>query len=190
MTAPPTCAGTQCGSPPLTAPFQPIPQSHDGSSEFVFRLDFSEDLHRNYRTLRDSAFDVPGGTVINASRVNRSSDMQWEIRTRPDSDEAVTVALPATHSCRDAGGIRSTDGRDSSGPTTANIPGPGGGLHHRRTLQSFEGPRDAFHPFHNPVGGRPHQGNAEVTLSAFAKADAGGHHHSLPFHQQLRHLRG
>ena len=57
-------------------------------------------------------------------------------------------------------------------------------------LQGFQDSRDAFHPFRDPVGGRPHQGNAEVSLTAFAKADAGGYDHSFPLDQQLGHLRG
>ena len=57
-------------------------------------------------------------------------------------------------------------------------------------LQSFQDSRDAFHPFRDPVSRRSHQGNAEVSLSTFAKADAGGYHHSFPLDQQLGHLRG
>ena len=57
-------------------------------------------------------------------------------------------------------------------------------------LESFEDSRYAFHSFHNSVSGRTHQGNAEVAFPAFAKADAGGYHHSFPVHQQFGQLRG
>ena len=57
-------------------------------------------------------------------------------------------------------------------------------------LESFQDSRYAFHPFHDAVGGGPHQGNAEVALPAFTEANAGGYHHAFPLHQQLGHFRG
>ena len=125
-----TTAGTTLTgleTPPLTASFLRIPRSHDGSREFVFRLQFSEEIPLSYKTLRDHAFDVEGGSVVKASRVYTSSNMQWEIRIRPDSNADVTVTLPATQNCWDAGGICTADGRELSGPTEATIPGPSNG---------------------------------------------------------------
>lgn len=114
-------------TPPLTASYLRIPSSHNGSSQFVFRLHFSEELPLSYKTLRDRAFTVDGGRVVKAKRVYTSSNMRWEIRIQPESDADVTVVLPATTNCWDSGGICTADGRELSGPTTVTIPGPGAG---------------------------------------------------------------
>ena len=48
--------------PPLTASFESVPTSRNGSDNFKFRIAFSEELETNfsYKTLRDHAFTVEG----------------------------------------------------------------------------------------------------------------------------------
>ena len=46
---------------PLTARFEQVPETHDGETPFVLRVEFSEDVATSYRTLRDTAFTVRGG---------------------------------------------------------------------------------------------------------------------------------
>ena len=55
---------------PLTAVFQNILESHDGSSQFRIRILFSEDIGISYKTLRDHVLTVTGGNVVNAGRVD------------------------------------------------------------------------------------------------------------------------
>ena len=54
--------------PPLTASFESVPTSHNGSGEFRFRIAFSEEPKSgfSYTTMRDHAFTVTGGTVTGA----------------------------------------------------------------------------------------------------------------------------
>ena len=60
--------------PPLTASFESVPTSHNGSGEFRFRIAFSEEFSLSYKTLRDHAFTVEGGKVTGARRlVNRQA---------------------------------------------------------------------------------------------------------------------
>ncbi len=92
--------------PPLTASFGDMPASHDGSSAFTFTLSFSEDVAGlSYKTLRDSAFDVTGGSVTNAGRQMQGSNQDWTITVTPDGDGDVTVTLPETTDCSATGAI-------------------------------------------------------------------------------------
>lgn len=45
----------------VTARFDNVPASHDGSTAFTLKLHFSEEFRLSYRTLRDAAFEVSGG---------------------------------------------------------------------------------------------------------------------------------
>ena len=68
---------------PLTAQFEDLPANHDGSTPFAFRLVLSDDIANSDADVRDSAFEVSGGTVTGASRVDGRSDL-WEITVTPD----------------------------------------------------------------------------------------------------------
>ena len=54
--------------PPLTASFESVPASHNGSDNFKFRIAFSEEPKTgfSYTTMRDHAFTVEGGSVKGA----------------------------------------------------------------------------------------------------------------------------
>ena len=52
----------------LTASFQSMPESHDGS-EFTFEVHFSEEVEMSYVNMRDDVLDVTGGTVTRARRL-------------------------------------------------------------------------------------------------------------------------
>ena len=111
-------------APPLTASFENAPSSHDGSSNFTFDLRFSEELRVGYRTLRDHAFTVDGGTVRNASRLEPGSNRGWRIVVEPDSDADVTIVLPPTTDCNDDGAICAEDGRKLSSRLALTLGGP------------------------------------------------------------------
>ena len=114
------------GSPtvPLTAELDGVPEEHDGESTFTFGLTFSEEPRVSYRTLRDSAFDVDGGTVRNAGRRQSGSDQSWEITVQPSSHRAVSIRLPETGSCSAGGAICTGDGRPLSHTLSASVRGP------------------------------------------------------------------
>lgn len=113
--------------PPLTASFLDAPASHDGQTHFTFELRFSEapvdDF--SYLTLRDYAFTVTGGEVIEARRLERPANIKWEIKVQPDGDGAVTIVLPATSDCSDDGAVCTANGRKLSNRTELTVNGPG-----------------------------------------------------------------
>ena len=111
--------------PPLTAHFMSLPASHNGAQgehPFTFRLHFSEDFDLSYKTLRDSAFDITGGTVKEAKRVVKGENRMWRITIMPTGSDPVTISLPATTDCGDTGAICAQDGRMLSNDITATVP--------------------------------------------------------------------
>ena len=96
---------------PLTAVIENAAASHDGESVFTFELRFSEEFGLSYKTLRDHAFTVTGGTVKKAQRLEQGSDIGWRITVRPNSDGR------GHH--RPAGSPRTATPRAPSAPRTA-----------------------------------------------------------------------
>ena len=110
---------------PLTAEFSGLPADHDGSSAFTFTLTFSEDVGGlSYTTLRDSAFQVSGGSVTKASRQTQGSNQSWTIEVEPDGRGAVEVTLPETTDCSAAGAICASDDRKLSRAVSRTVAGP------------------------------------------------------------------
>ena len=111
---------------PLTASAHNVPSSHDGSTAFTFELRFSEEPKPDfsYTTLRDHAFMVTGGEVTQAQRLERPSNIRWEITVGPDSSGAVTVVLPVTGDCEADGPICTEDGRRLSNRLEVTVNGP------------------------------------------------------------------
>ena len=117
--------GLVAGPPPLTAAFTSVPEEHDGTSAFDFRVEFSEDIGNSYVTLRDEVFTVTGGGVTGAHRVEGRNDL-WEITVRPDSREEITVTLPGDRACGTTGAV-CTGGdhpRPLSNSPSATVAGP------------------------------------------------------------------
>ena len=111
---------------PLTAYLHNIPSEHDGQSRFTFELHFSEEPEPgfSYKTLRDHAFTVTGGSVVNARRLNKPSNIGWEITVRPDGNGQVAILLPATTDCAAQGAICAGDGRMLFNRIELTVPGP------------------------------------------------------------------
>ena len=74
--------------PPLTASFESVPASHNGSDSFRIRIAFSEAPKSgfSYTTMRDHAFTVTGGSVTGARRLVSGKNLRWEIVVSPDSN--------------------------------------------------------------------------------------------------------
>ena len=113
--------------PPLTASFEIVPTSHNGSDNFKFRISFSEELETNfsYKTLRDHVFTVEGGTVDGARRLVSDSNIRWEITVSPDSNGDVTITLPATTDCDSQGAICADGDKKLSSRLDHTVSGPG-----------------------------------------------------------------
>ena len=110
---------------PLTAQLAGMPERHDGETAFTFELRFSEQPAVSYRTLRDAAFEVTGGVVRRARRIEPPSNLRWAIQVEPDSEADVALVLPATADCGAAGAICTADGKPLSNRVEATVKGPG-----------------------------------------------------------------
>ena len=126
LTSEPTAEAAGLPPEPLTARFENQPSSHDGENVFTFELRFSEQFHLSYKTLRDHAFTVTGGTVKKAKRMEQGSNIHWRITVRPDSNSEVSIVLPVTTDCDGQGAICTEDGRELSNRNELTVSGPGG----------------------------------------------------------------
>ena len=100
------------------------PATHDGSSEFTFDIEFSEEFGLGYRTLRDHAFTVTGGSVERAQRTDKPSNRSWRITVKPIATGDVSIELPATTDCGAQGGICTGDGRKLANSLSFTVSGP------------------------------------------------------------------
>ena len=111
---------------PLTVSLKTAaPDSHDGSSEFTFEIEFSEEFGLGYATLKNHAFNVTGGSVERAQRTDKPSNIPWLITVKPQGNGDVTIELPATTDCAAAGAICTGDGRKLSNSLSFTVSGPG-----------------------------------------------------------------
>ena len=110
---------------PVTASFGNMPAEHNGS-DFTFDLSFSENVEAGYARIRDHAFSVNGGNIDKAQRKTQGSNQHWTVTVDPDDNGAVTITLPETTNCSNAGAICTDDERKLSHSTSDTILGPVG----------------------------------------------------------------
>ncbi len=111
---------------PFEASFSQVPGEHDGSTTFTFHFHLSTDSDSlSYRTVRDGLFDVTGGTVENARRLERGNSRDWSVDVVPDGSDDVTVRVRETTSCSGTG-VCTADGRKLAGGQEITITGPAG----------------------------------------------------------------
>ena len=94
----------------LTASFEDLPETHDGATAFTFRLSLSADIANGDADMRDSAFEVTGGSVTGVGRVDGRSDL-WEITVTPDGTGNIGIVLAANRECGTAGALCTADDR-------------------------------------------------------------------------------
>ena len=100
-----------------------MPETHDGETAFDFELRFSEEFPLSFRTLRNAAFEVAGGTVRKAQRLVSGSDQGWKIRVKPASGADVVIVLPATTDCEAAAALCTASGKPLSNRLSATVTG-------------------------------------------------------------------
>ena len=110
---------------PVTASFGNMPAEHNGS-DFTFDLSFSENVAAGYARIRDHAFSVNGANIKNAQRKTQGSNQNWTVTVDPTGNGAVTITLPETTNCSNAGAICTDDERKLSHSTSDTILGPVG----------------------------------------------------------------
>jgi len=108
--------------PPLTVSFSGFPAHHDGSP-FTFRVSFSEAVTVEPAAMRDHAFEVSGGTVTAAARVDGRSDL-WELTLKPSGTGVVSILAPPGRPCGEPGALCTPDGRMLSRGQAYAVPGP------------------------------------------------------------------
>ncbi len=107
--------------PPLNVSLRgAVPAAHDGSTEFTFEIEFSEEFPLSYKKLKLRAFDLTDGEVLKAQRVDRSSNISCRITVQPVSNADVTVLLPVITRCGAQG--PSAPGTAGNCPTPWNSP--------------------------------------------------------------------
>ena len=112
----------------LTGAFSGAPAGHGGEA-FTLELAFSESPEMTRRALRrvdgqEGTLWVTHATVERIQRVEAGSNLRWRIAFAPvgEGTEDVTVTLPPTADCDDAGAICMADGRPLSAAVTVTVP--------------------------------------------------------------------
>ena len=148
-----TITDTDLPPDPLRALFVGMPSEHDGVAAISFLLDLNGVVDITQEDMRDHAFTVTGGTVTEATAVNDNIFL-WRIAVRPDSNEDITITLPAHRDCDEAGAICTTgEDQQLSNSPSATVTGPAGDTPSGDLLTAA---------FSNAPGG--HDGSTEFTF--------------------------
>ena len=118
-----TSTATTAVEAALTVELQGVPDSHNGSGPFTFRILFSESVNVGYVALKEHSFQVSNATIERAQRVNGRNDLR-KFTVQPSSDAAVTLVLPTTEDCATEGAICTSDGKRLSTRLEITVPGP------------------------------------------------------------------
>ena len=64
--------------------------------------------------------------MTRAKRLDKPSNVRWEIHVQPSGNGNVTIVLPKTTDCDDDGAVCTEDGRKLSNRNDLTVSGPGG----------------------------------------------------------------
>ena len=96
----------------LTASFAKTPESHDGSNAFEFEIHFSDEPKGlSYKTVRDALFDVANGTVTEAKRLTRGSNLAFVVKVEPTGQDDIEISTRGTESCDATHAVCAADGK-------------------------------------------------------------------------------
>ena len=107
----PACSSSQVSTDPLTADFDEVPGSHNGTA-FDFQVEFSDAVSATAEQVR-SAISATGATVTAAALAD-GSDKVWNVTVTPSGTGTVELSLGLTENCTDTGAICTADGRKLS----------------------------------------------------------------------------
>ena len=108
----------------LTAEFQRVPESHDGSNTFTFRVLLSQDIASGTKSKLWKALSRTGANLKQIRRVNNRLDL-FEFTMEPTGDDDVTFSLgPSPTDCTAEDAVCTSDGTALSNAETGTVPGP------------------------------------------------------------------
>ena len=111
----------------LTGAFGEVPAEHDGTDAFTVELRFSAaPAGLSYKTVKDSLFQVTGGRIDKARRIEPPSNLRYALTVQPEGGAAVTLSLAALPGCGAAGAVCTADRESLTGPAVAHSAGSGG----------------------------------------------------------------
>ena len=106
----------------VTAHFENVPVSHDGSTTFAFEFHFGDEIEElSYRTVRDAFFDVSGGRVTKAGRLTRGKNQKWKVTVEPTSTADIVITTRGTESCDATHAVCTADGRIYAGGDSITV---------------------------------------------------------------------
>ena len=110
---------------PFTAYFAQAPDEHDGSSAFKLHFYLSlEPQGLSYVAVRDALFEVTGGSIGGARRLEPGKNRKWELTVAPDGFGDVTMSVKETTACGTPPGVCAPDGRMLAGDLRTIVAGP------------------------------------------------------------------
>ena len=110
-------------APPI-AEFKRIPESHNGSDQFTFKLNFTAEVSLSPKTMKVDAFQVTKGIIKKAERDEEGSNLNWTITVEPYSEADIVIRLPATQDCAAIGAICTSEGMKLFNTTEFTVRGP------------------------------------------------------------------
>ena len=110
-------------APPI-AEFKRIPESHNGSDQFTFKLNFTAEVILSPKTMKVDAFQVIKGIIKKAERDEEGLNLNWTITVEPYSEADIVIRLPATQNCAAIGAICTSEGRRLFNTTEFTVRGP------------------------------------------------------------------
>ena len=110
-------------APPI-AEFKRIPESHNGSDQFTFKLNFTAEVSLSPKTMKVDAFQVTKGIIKKAERDEEGSNLNWTITVEPYSEADIVIQLPATQNCAAIGAICTSEGMKLFNTTEFTVRGP------------------------------------------------------------------
>ena len=110
---------------PLTAQFRNVPEEHDGETPFEIEFVLSEEpAGLSYRTVQGDLFDVSGGQIVRAWRLEKGDNTGWGLKVEPSGYVDVSLEVRATTHCDALPGVCTADGRMLAGGLHTSIKGP------------------------------------------------------------------
>ena len=105
----------------LTARFENVPESHDGTTAFTVELHFSENIPGlSYTTVAGGLLDVSGANVTGARRLTAGSNQGWLVTVAPGGSDDISITLPA-RACGETAAICIADNRPLSEGISATV---------------------------------------------------------------------